>query len=82
DRGDVAYEANDVVDRLAWQHPMMRLLMGSPSVQALRLVGQQFPVLRVPSVVEPGPRMRPGHGDWARWRSPATRSDAGAPHAR
>lgn len=82
DRGDVAYEANDVVDRLAWQHPMMKLLMGSPSVQALRLVGQQFPVLRVPSVVEPGPRMRPGRGDWARWRSLTTRSDGGATHAR
>jgi nitrous oxidase accessory protein len=63
-------------------HPMMKLLMGSPAVQALRLVGQQFPVLRVPSVVEPGPRMRPGRGDWVRWRSLTTRSDDGATHAR
>jgi nitrous oxidase accessory protein len=27
----------------------MKLLLASPAVQALRLVGQQFPVLRVPS---------------------------------
>ena len=67
-RGDVAYEANDVVDRLSWQHPTMKLLLGSPAVQALRLVGQQFPVLRVPSVVEPAPRMEPGHRDWLHWR--------------
>lgn len=67
-RGDVDYEANDVVDRLSWQHPTMKLLLGSPAVQALRLVGQQFPVLRVPSVVEPTPRMEPGHRDWMHWR--------------
>lgn len=68
DRGDVPYEANDVVDRLSWQHPMMKLLLASPAVQALRLVGQQFPVLRVPSVVEPRPRMHPGRPGWADWR--------------
>lgn len=67
-RGDVDYEANDVVDRLSWQHPTIKLLLGSPAVQALRLVGQQFPVLRVPSVVEPTPRMEPTHRDWMHWR--------------
>ena len=59
-RGDVPYEANDMVDRLSWQHPMMKLLLGSPAVQVLRMVGQQFPLLRVPSVVDPRPRMEPG----------------------
>ncbi len=67
-RGDVPYEANDVVDRLSWRHPMMRLLLASPAVQALRLVGQQFPVLRVPSIVEARPRMHPVHPDWPQWR--------------
>lgn len=67
-RGDVPYEANDVVDRLSWQHPMMKLLLASPAVQALRLVGQQFPVLRVPSVVEPRPRMQPNPVPWQQWR--------------
>ena len=67
-RGDVQYEANDMVDRLTWRHPSIKLLLASPAVQALRLVGQQFPVLRVPSVVDPHPRMRPYHQDWSQWR--------------
>jgi nitrous oxidase accessory protein len=66
-RGDVRYEANDLVDRLVWQHPSARLLLASPAVQALRLVSQQFPVLRVPSVVDPKPRMRPTHPNWNEW---------------
>jgi nitrous oxidase accessory protein len=68
-RGDVPYEANDVVDRLTWRYPSVRLLLASPAVQALRLVGQQFPLLRVPSVVELHPRMLPRSTDWARWRA-------------
>ncbi|MDP3086189.1 MAG: nitrous oxide reductase family maturation protein NosD [Rubrivivax sp.] len=71
-RGDVPYEANDVVDRLSWRHPMMRLLLASPAVQALRLVGQQFPLLRVPSIVEARPRMHPVHPDWLQWRQRLT----------
>ncbi|MHB1410437.1 MAG: nitrous oxide reductase family maturation protein NosD [Acidovorax defluvii] len=66
--GDVPYEANDMVDRLTWKHPSMKLLLASPAVQALRLVGQQFPVLRVPSVVDPRPRMQPTHQQWSEWR--------------
>jgi nitrous oxidase accessory protein len=66
--GDVPYEANDMVDRLTWQHPSMKLLLASPAVQALRLVGQQFPILRVPSVVDPKPRMQPGNQHWSQWR--------------
>jgi nitrous oxidase accessory protein len=66
--GDVAYEANDVVDRLTWRYPAIQLLMASPAVQALRLVGQQFPVLRVPSVIDPKPRMQPTHKQWSQWR--------------
>jgi len=66
--GDVPYEANDMVDRLTWRHPNVKLLLASPAVQALRLVGQQFPILRAPSVVDPHPRMQPGHKDWSEWR--------------
>ncbi|HEX5687534.1 MAG TPA: nitrous oxide reductase family maturation protein NosD [Ideonella sp.] len=66
-RGDVRYEANDIVDRLVWKHPSAKLLLASPAVQALRLVGQQFPVLRVPSVVDPKPQMRPAHPNWSEW---------------
>ena len=66
--GDVPYEANDMVDRLSWQHPMMKLLLASPAVQTLRLVGQQFPLLRAPSIVDPKPRMRPEYENWSKWR--------------
>ncbi|MCK0507794.1 nitrous oxide reductase family maturation protein NosD [Aromatoleum anaerobium] len=66
--GDVPYEANDMVDRLSWRHPMMKLLLASPAVQTLRLVGQQFPLLRAPSIVDPKPRMRPEHENWSKWR--------------
>ena len=67
-QGDVQYEANDMVDRLVWRHPSVKLLLASPAVQALRLVAQQFPVLRVPSVVDPHPRMSPRNIDWSQWR--------------
>lgn len=66
--GDIPYEANDMVDRLSWRHPSMALLLGSPAVQALRLVGQQFPVLRVPSVVDTYPQMQPFNKNWSAWR--------------
>jgi nitrous oxidase accessory protein len=65
--GDVPYEANDMVDRLSWRHPMMKLLLASPAVQTLRMVGQQFPLLRAPSIVDPKPRMRPDTEDWRNW---------------
>ncbi|MBG6081794.1 nitrous oxide reductase family maturation protein NosD [Rubrivivax gelatinosus] len=65
--GDVPYEANDVVDRLQNRHPALRLLMGSPAVQALRLLAQQFPVLRVPSVVDDRPAMKPSHTNGSEW---------------
>lgn len=68
-RGDLPYEANDLVDRLGWRHPMMQLLLASPALQTLRLVGRQFPVLRAPSVVDARPRMQPGNADWRRWRA-------------
>ena len=68
--GDVPYEANDMVDRLTWRHPTIKLLLASPAVQALRLVGQQFPVLRVPTVVDPKPRMQPSNPQRSHWRDP------------
>ncbi len=66
--GDVPYEANDLVDRLTWRHPMMKLLLGSPAIQTLRVVAQQFPLLRAQSIVDPNPRMAPNNPDWSQWR--------------
>ena len=65
--GDVPYEANDMVDRLSWRHPMMKLLLSSPALQSLRLIARQFPLLRAPSVVDPKPHMRPFHDNWRDW---------------
>ena len=66
--GDAAYEANDVVDRLNWQYPLVKLVLSSPSIQTLRFVARQFPVLRAPSVLDKHPRMRPLNQHWSRWR--------------
>ncbi len=65
--GDVPYEANDMVDRLSWRHPMMKLLLSSPALQSLRLIARQFPLLRAPSVVDAKPHMRPFHNNWRDW---------------
>ena len=65
--GDVPYEAADIVDRLVWKQPLVKLLLNSPAVQTLRLVARQFPLLRSPSVVDRHPRMRPFRSDWSSW---------------
>ena len=65
--GDVPYAANDVVDRMTWKHPLIKLLLNSPAVQTLRLIAQQFPLLRAPSVVDATPRMRPSYPNWSSW---------------
>ncbi len=66
--GDLPYEANDMVDRLSWRHPSLQLLLASPAIQALRFVSRQFPVLRVPGIVDAYPRMRPANKNWSNWR--------------
>jgi nitrous oxidase accessory protein len=65
--GDVPYEANDVVDRLSWRYPYVKLLLNSPAVQTLRMVSRQFPILRAPSIVDAHPKMRPMRPDWSQW---------------
>ena len=65
--GDVPYVANDVVDRLIWRYPYVKILLNSPSVQGLRLAARQFPLLRAPSIVDYKPRMHPYNADWSRW---------------
>jgi nitrous oxidase accessory protein len=65
--GDVPYEANDVVDRLVWRLPVVKLLFDSPAIHTLRLIAQQFPLLRAPSIVDAKPRMQPGYSHWSDW---------------
>lgn len=66
-QGDVLYQANDVVDRLHWQYPLLKLLLNSPAVQTLRFVSRQFPLLRAPSVVDQHARMQPWNTEWRKW---------------
>ncbi len=66
-KGDVLYEANDVVDRLNWQYPLLKLVLTSPSIQTLRFVARQFPILRAPSIVDKNPRMVPWNPEWRKW---------------
>lgn len=68
--GDVPYEASDVVDHLLWKYPLARVLLDSPSVQVLRVVSHQFPLLRSPTVVDAHPRMRPWNPHWKNWDRP------------
>ncbi|WP_029046827.1 nitrous oxide reductase family maturation protein NosD [Cupriavidus sp. amp6] len=70
--GDVPYQANDLVDRLGWRYPGVTLLLGSPALQALRLAGRQFPVIRAPGVVDAYPRMRPVRANWRDWDAQAS----------
>jgi nitrous oxidase accessory protein len=65
--GDVAYIANDVVDRLVWRYPYVQLLLHSPTVLMLKLVARQFPLLRATSIVDDRPRMQPNNNDWRSW---------------
>lgn len=65
--GDTRYEANDVVDRLNWKYPLVKLLLNSPAVQSLRLIARQFPLLRGPSVVDKHPRIHPFRPNWSDW---------------
>ncbi len=65
--GDLPYESTDLMDRLVWRYPVVKLMLASPAVQALRVVSRQFPVLRKPSVLDPKPRMNPRHEDWSVW---------------
>lgn len=71
--GDLPYEAIDMVDRLTWSHPSIKLLLSSPAVQVLRSAARQFPLLRAPSIIDNSPNMHPYHTDWSRWLDHAQR---------
>ena len=68
--GDIGYEADDIVDRLTWKYPLMKLLLNSPAVHTLRVVARQFPLLRSPGIVDKHPRMGPFHLEWSKWIEP------------
>lgn len=72
-RGDVPFEANELTDRLVSRYPFVKLLESSPAMQALGLAARQFPVLRVATIIDAHPAMRPHHPDWSAWLERAGR---------
>ncbi|MCL4456302.1 MAG: nitrous oxide reductase family maturation protein NosD [Nitrospirae bacterium] len=62
--GDMPFESNTVVDHILWRYPAAKLLYASPSFQFLWMLEKQFPVLKVPRVVDAKPSMLPPHKDW------------------
>lgn len=66
-RGDVPFEASDAVDRMVTRYPFVKLLDNSPVMQTLKMIARQFPVMRVATIVDEKPAMRPHHPDWAQW---------------
>lgn len=64
--GDIQYRSVDLVQRLVWKYPLMKLLMNSPMIQGIRIAESRFPVIQAPSVVDSYPLMKPLH-DWRRY---------------
>lgn len=65
--GDIPFEANELTDRLVSRFPFVKLLDSSPAMQALGLAARQFPILRVATIIDAHPAMRPHHTDWSKW---------------
>jgi len=62
--GDMPYESNSVVDHIFWRYPLAKVLFASPSLHILYVLEKQFPLLKVPKVVDNSPLMMPPHSDW------------------
>ncbi|MBI4687761.1 MAG: nitrous oxide reductase family maturation protein NosD [Nitrospirae bacterium] len=62
--GDFPYESNTVVDHILWRYPAAKLLYASPSMQLLWMLEKQFPILKVPKVLDTKPAMLPKHRNW------------------
>jgi nitrous oxidase accessory protein len=71
--GDVPFEANELTDRLVSRYPFVKLLDSSPAMQALGLAARQFPLLRVATIFDAHPAMRPHHADWSMWLERSSR---------
>ncbi len=64
--GDMQYRPIDLVQRLTWKYPLIKVLMNSPAIQGIRMVERGFPVIQAPSVVDSHPLMAPVH-DWRKY---------------
>ncbi|MBI4848550.1 MAG: nitrous oxide reductase family maturation protein NosD [Nitrospirae bacterium] len=62
--GDMPYESNTVVDHILWRYPSSKLLYASASFQLLWMMEKQFPLLKVPRVMDDKPSMLPLQKNW------------------
>jgi nitrous oxidase accessory protein len=62
--GDFPYESNTVVDHIFWRYPVAKVLFASPALHLLWMIEKQFPLLKVPRVVDRSPAMLPLHSEW------------------
>jgi len=62
--GDLPYESNTVVDHIFWRYPSAKLLYASASFHLLWMLEKQFPLLKVPRVIDNRPFMLPLHRNW------------------
>ena len=62
--GDYPYESNSVVDFIFWNYPLAKVLYTSPALQMLWVLEKQFPLFKIPRVVDNKPSMSPFHGNW------------------
>ncbi|MEM9576890.1 MAG: nitrous oxide reductase family maturation protein NosD [Pseudomonadota bacterium] len=56
---DGIYRPNDSIDRVLWQQPAARLLLGAPAVQLVQWAQSAFPALTPGGVVDSAPLMQP-----------------------
>lgn len=56
--GDQAFEPNDGIDKILWKYPTANLLINSPSIQTLRWVQKEFPILKSPGITDSYPKMK------------------------
>lgn len=58
-RGDIPHEAGSVFAYLIENMPPARLFLLSPAIQALEFAERTFPIVDVPAIEDPAPRMAP-----------------------
>ena len=61
--GDLAYQPNDVTDRIIWRVPQSKILLTSPALQFIRHLQSSFPSLFPGGVKDSFPLMNPPASD-------------------
>ena len=51
-------------DFIFWNYPLAKVLYTSPALQMLWVLEKQFPLFKIPRVVDNKPSMSPLHGNW------------------